>query len=72
MAARILFLCARESSRSLLAASLLAARAGNSWEAWSVPTQDALGLQLAEQVLREQGIALISSSFLIRPSFGMR
>jgi hypothetical protein len=72
VASRILFLCARGSSRSLLAASLLSARAGNRWEAWSTPTQDAWGLQLAEQVLYEQGIVLISSSFLIQPTFGMR
>ncbi len=72
MASRILFLCARGSSRSLLAASLLSAQAGNRWEVWSTPTQDARGLQLAEQVLYEQGIMLISSSFLIQPTFGMR
>jgi len=72
MASRILFLCARGSSRSLLAASLLAARAGNRWEVWSTPTQDVRDLQLAEQVLYEQGNVLISSSFLIQPSFGMR
>ena len=72
VASRILFLCARGSSRSLLAASLLAAQAGKRWEVWSTPTQDVRGLQLAEQVLHEQGIALISSSFLVRPSFGMR
>ncbi len=72
MASRILFLCARGSSRSLLAASLLAAQVGNHWEVWSTPTQDVVGLQLAEQVLHEQGVALISSSLLIRPSFGMR
>lgn len=72
MAPRILFLCARGSSRSLVAASLLAAQAGNRWEVWSTPTQDASGLQLAEHVLHEQGIAPISSSFLIQPTFGMR
>jgi protein-tyrosine-phosphatase len=69
---RILFLCARGSSRSLIAASLLSARASNQWEVWSTPTQDGWGLQLAEQVLHEQGYTLISSSFLIQPTFGMR
>ena len=72
MTSRILFLCARGSSRSLLAASLLSAQAGNRWEAWSTPTQDAPGLQLAGQALHEKGIALIPSSFLIQPTFGMR
>jgi protein-tyrosine-phosphatase len=71
MASRILFLCARGSSRSLIAASLLSAQAGNRREVWSTPTQDAPGLKLAEQVLNEQGIALISSSSLIQPTFGM-
>ncbi len=70
MASRILFLCARASSRSLIAASLLAAQVGDRWEVWSTPTQDAT--QLAEQVLREWGIALISPASLIQPTFGMR
>jgi len=72
MAPRILFLCARASSRSLIAASLLTAQAGNHWEVWSSPTHDAPGLQMAEHVLREQGIALIAPGFLIQPTFGMR
>jgi protein-tyrosine-phosphatase len=72
MASRILFLCARGSSRSLIAASLLSAQAGHYWEVWSTPAQDAPGLQLAEQVLHEQGIALISPDSLIQPTFGMR
>ena len=72
MASRILFLCARASSRSLLAASLLSAQAGNRWQVWSTPTQDALGLQLVGQVLHEQGIRLISPDFIIQPTFGMR
>jgi len=72
VASRILFLCARASSRSLIAASLLSAQAGTHWEVWSTPTQDAPGQQLAEHVLHEHGIALISSGFLIQPTFGMR
>jgi protein-tyrosine-phosphatase len=72
MASRILFLCAQGSSRSLIAASLLSARADDRWEVWSTPTQDVWGLQLAEQVLREQGYALISPNFLIQPTFGLR
>jgi hypothetical protein len=72
MASRILFLCARRSSRSYIAASLLSARVGDRWEVWSTPTPDVWGLQLAEQVLHEQGYTLISSDFLIQPTFGMR
>ncbi len=72
MASRILFLCARGSSRSLIAASLLSARAVDRWEVWCTPTQDVWGLQLAEEALHEHGIALIPSSFLIQPTFGMR
>ncbi|HEV2582197.1 MAG TPA: hypothetical protein VGT44_15175 [Ktedonobacteraceae bacterium] len=72
MASRILFLCARASSRSLIAASLLAAYEGNRWEVWSTPTQDTLGLHLAERVLREQDIALIPPGSLIQPTFGTR
>ncbi len=72
MASRILFLCASGSSRSLIAASLLSAQADGRWEVWSTPTQDVWGLQLAEQVLHEQNYTLISSSFLIQPTFGMR
>ena len=72
MASRVLFLCANGSSRALLAASLLSSQAGQTWEVWSTPTQDKLGLLLTESVLREQGVALISSSRLIHPTFGMR
>lgn len=69
---RILFLCARASSRSLLAASILSAQAGSRWEIWSTPTQDGHGKWLAEQVLHEQGMPLISADRLIEPTFGMR
>jgi protein-tyrosine-phosphatase len=69
---RILFLCARASSRSLLAASILTAQAGSRWEIWSTPTQDTYGQWLAERVLHEQDTPLISSDRLVQPSFGMR
>lgn len=72
MTAQIVFLCARGSSRSILAASLLAAHASERWEAWGTPTLDEQGRLLAEQVLREQGIAPIPSDHLIQPTFGMR
>lgn len=72
MIARILFLCARESSRSLLAASILAAKASDRYTVWSTPTQDKLGRTLAEQVLQEQQIPLLSSDHFIQPTFGMQ
>jgi len=72
MITRIMFLCAGGSSRSILAASLLAAHAGERWEVWGTPTHDERGRLLAEQVLRERGIAPIPSDHLIRPAFGMR
>ncbi|HLX55652.1 MAG TPA: hypothetical protein VKR83_01365 [Ktedonobacteraceae bacterium] len=72
MTARIVFLCARGSSRSILAASLLAAHAGERWEVWGTPTHDEQGRLLAEQVLRERSIAPIPSGHLIQPAFGMR
>jgi hypothetical protein len=37
MASRLLFLCARGSSRALLAASILAALAERHWDVWSTP-----------------------------------
>ncbi|GAC1342398.1 MAG: hypothetical protein NVS4B7_01830 [Ktedonobacteraceae bacterium] len=72
MTARLLFLCARGSSRSLLAASILASQVESHWEVWSSPTQDEHGSELAERVLREQGIALIAPDHLIQPAFGMQ
>ncbi len=71
MSSRILFLCARSSSRSLIAASLLLSQAAHRWDIWSSPTQDTHGLRLAEQVLSERGIPLISSDRLLYPAFGM-
>jgi len=72
MTARLLFLCARGSSRSLLAASLLAAQAGNRWDAWSTPPRDEWDRLLAEQVLREQGIDPIAADHFMQPVFGMQ
>ena len=72
MSARILFLCARGSSRSLLAASLLAAQAGDRWDVWASPTSDEQGCFLAERVLREQGIDPISLDHYMQPVFGMQ
>jgi hypothetical protein len=72
MASRIFFLCARHSSRSLIAASLLAAQASHQWDIWCSPTQDTHGLELAEQVLSERNIPLIALVHHIEPTFGMK
>ena len=71
MKARILFLCANGSSRSMLAASLLLAQATHHWEVFSTPSRDEQGRILAEQVLHEQGISCIAPDHLIQPMFGM-
>ncbi len=71
MSIRLIFLCARGSSRSLLAASILSAQVGSRWEVWCTPTQETWGVHLTEQVLHEQGIAPISSDRLIQPTLGM-
>ncbi len=70
MTARILFLCAQGSSRALLAASLLYAQGAAQWEVWSTPPSEEHGKSLVEQVLQEQGIALLPSDRLIQPTFG--
>ncbi|MEO8971211.1 MAG: hypothetical protein ABI406_06375 [Ktedonobacteraceae bacterium] len=72
MTSRILFLCARGSSRALLAASILAAKASERYDVWSTPTQDERGRSRAEQVLQEQHIPLLSSDHFIQPTFGMQ
>lgn len=68
MKQRILFLCARGSSRSFMAASILSVRAADQWDAWSTPTQNGQELHLTEHVLREQGIPLLASDHLIQPT----
>ncbi len=72
MASRLLFLCARGSGRALLAASLLQSMTGNRFDIWSTPTQDAGDHALVERMVQEQKIALLSSSHLIQPTFGLR
>jgi protein-tyrosine-phosphatase len=71
MTSRLLFLCARGSARSYLAASLLQAIAGERFDTWATPTQDTQGLAYAKQVLQEQGIPLLPHDHLIQPTFGM-
>ena len=72
MTARIMFLRARGSSRSILAASLLAAHHAERWEAWGTSTLDEQGRLLVEQVLRERGIDPLPIGRLIQPTFAMR
>ena len=72
MAPHLFFLCARYSSRSLIAASLLTAQAPKRWDIWCSPTSDTQGLHLAEKVLSEQDIPLIDSNHQIEPVFGMK
>jgi protein-tyrosine-phosphatase len=72
MKSRILFLCARSSSRSLLAASILVNKASDRYDVWSTPTQDARGSILAKQVLQEQQVSLLTPEHFIQPTFGMR
>jgi hypothetical protein len=69
---RLLFLCAQRSIRALMAASLLAVRAGGSWDIWSTPaTDDAQGVDLARQVLDEMGIPWLAFPQTTEPSFGL-
>ncbi len=72
MTARILFVCARGSSRALLAASLLHAQETAKWDVWATPLQDGRDSILARQILREQGCAPLPAERLIQPTFGMR
>ncbi len=69
---RILFVCASHSMRSLLAASLLSARARGPWEIWHTPAPVSQEEhELARQILDEMGIALLSPSQETEPSFGL-
>jgi protein-tyrosine-phosphatase len=71
MKARILFVCAKGSSRSMLAASLLLAQAAHHWDVFSTPSRDEQGRILAEKVLHELGISSIAPDHLIQPKYGM-
>ncbi len=65
MASRLLFLCARGSGRALLAASLLQSTAGNRFDIWSSPAQDAQEHALIERIVQEQDVTLLASDHLI-------
>jgi hypothetical protein len=72
MTDRVLFVCAQGSIRARLAASLLQAQGVQQWEAWNTPSADGQGTILVEQILRERGVPLLSTSQVITPAFGMR
>ncbi len=71
MVERVVFLCARGSSRALLAASQLAHHTGERFEVWSTPSQDKQSKDIVEQVLHEQDIMPIPAERFIQPVFGM-
>ena len=72
MASRLFFLCARGSGRALLAASILEATAGNRFEIWSAPPEQARDRTLVEYILQEQGVAPLAPNHLTPPAFGLR
>jgi len=71
MSTRVFFLCAQGSDRALLAASLLHAQSATEWEAYSPPPSNGRVAPAVEQVLQEQGLALLPSDRLILPVFGV-
>jgi protein-tyrosine-phosphatase len=72
MSKRILFVCARRSIRSLMAASILTFQGQEQWEIWSTPVTDSDIQTLAQRVLEERGISLLESPQIIEPIPGAR
>src|SRR5215471_18159251 len=70
MPSLILFLCARVSARSLLAASILADKSAGQWDIWSTSAHDQFDKQIVFQVLQERGIVPLSSDHLTPALFG--
>lgn len=68
---RILFLCAKRTVRSQIAASILAFNDGDQWDIWSTPTQSIQESVFARRSLEEIGIPLIKSPQTIEPAFGL-
>ena len=67
---RVLFLCAKRSVRELMAASLLAAHAEQTWDIWIAPgTFSSEEVALVSQVLAEKGVSILSSPQTAEPSF---
>jgi protein-tyrosine-phosphatase len=67
MSKRILFVCARRSIRSLMAASVLTFQRQEQWEIWSTPASDSNAQTLARRVLEERGIPLLESPQITEP-----
>ena len=66
---RVLFLCARRSVRALMAASLLAAHAEQTWDIWIAPGAFSSGEgALVRQVLAEKGVPVLSFPQTAEPS----
>ena len=71
MSKSLLFLDAKRTIRSFIAASILASKDGDQWDIWSTPVHDSLERVFARQVLEEIGIPLIESPQTTEPSFGL-
>jgi len=71
MSNRLLFLDAKRTIRSHMAASILTFKDGYQWDIWSTPIQDTQESAFALRVLEEVGIPLIDSPHITEPSFGL-
>jgi len=71
MKKRLLFLCAKHTIRSQMAASILAFKDGNQWDIWSTPIQGMQEHVFARRVLEEIDIPLLESPQTTEPSFGL-
>ncbi len=71
MKKRVLFLCAKHTIRSQMAASILAFKESNHWDIWSTPSQERQERVFARRSLEEIGIPFIESPQTTEPSFGL-
>ena len=71
MKKRLLFLDAKRTVRSQIAASILVFKDGDQWDIWSTPIQDSQEWVFAQQVLEEIGISLLASPQTTEPAFGL-
>lgn len=71
MKKRLLFLCAKRTIRSQMAASMLVFKGADQWDIWSTPTQDIQERVFARRSLEEVGIPFIESLQTTEPSFGL-
>ena len=73
MRKRILFLDAKRTFRSLIAASILTHKGGDQWDIWSTPTHDGTQAAVfARAVLAEIGVPLLEVPRTTEPAFGLR